>query len=289
MKKLLLIIFFLYLTSVFSFADNPKLKLECRMLEGDIPTDIFFERDLNQSFLYKILKNNAKEIEFTYTHLTDSKNNYLFNKETNILIVPAVDDGGNQTTLKAKCNDPILKQKVFTQSDENLSWKIRSKFIKPECLTNHVGNYLYLWESFDNYEEFYSKYMGVKGNVDEWKDKNFKKFVNNIGLYLNKEVPLNHKINPSWSDTKKISLTKNLSNCLSETPSNKHRLDGWNYSYKIVEDINLNEAKKLAPNIDQEFISIKSLKTNDNSMAIFGILSFHNDLIMVPLKILNTW
>ena len=60
-------------------------------------------------------------------------------------------------------------------------------------------------------------------------------------------------------------------------------------SEEIVEDINLNEAKKLAPNINQDFISIKSLKTNDNSMAIFGILNFQNNLIMVPLKILNTW
>jgi len=174
-------------------------------------------------------------------------------------------------------------------ADQHLSWKINNKFIKPECLTNNNNNYLYLWESFDNYQEFYSNYMGVDDDINVMEDKNFHNFVTNIGLYLNKEVPLNHEIDPGWFNKKKISLTKNLSECFSETPSNKHRLDGWDYSYTIVKDINLNKANKLAPNIDQEFISIKSLKTNDNSMAIFGILSFQNNLIMVPLKILNTW
>ena len=53
------------------------------------------------------------------------------------------------------------------------------------------------------------------------------------------------------------------------------------------EDIDLKQAKSLAPNINLEFISIKSLLTDDNSKAIFGILYFENNLIMVPLKILN--
>ena len=177
----------------------------------------------------------------------------------------------------------------FAFADINLAWKIDGKFIKPECLTNNNNNHLFLWESFDNYQEFYGKYMGVEGDINVMEDKNFHNFVNNIGLYLNKEVSLNHEIDPGWFNKKKISLTRNLSDCLTDTASNKHNLEGWDYSYTIVKDINLNEAKKLAPNIDQDFISIKSLKTNDNSMAIFGILNFQNNLIMVPLKILNTW
>ena len=54
-------------------------------------------------------------------------------------------------------------------------------------------------------------------------------------------------------------------------------------------DVFLKEAKKLSPNIDQEFLSIKSIRTSSHSMAIFGILNLDNKLIMVPLKILNTW
>ena len=172
-------------------------------------------------------------------------------------------------------------------TDVNLVWKIDGKFIKPECLTNNNNNHLYPWESFDNYQEFYSKYMGVEDDINVIKDKNFHNFVNNIGLYLNKEVPLNHEIDPGWFNKKKISLTRDLKDCLTDTASNTHNLEDWSYSYKIVEDIDLNQAKSLAPNINLEFISIKSLLTNDNSKAIFGILYFENNLIMVPLKILN--
>ena len=172
-------------------------------------------------------------------------------------------------------------------TDVNLVWKIDGKFIKPECLTNNNNNHLYPWESFDNYQEFYSKYMGVEDDINVIEDKNFHNFVNNIGLYLNKEVPLNHEIDPGWFNKKKISLTRDLKDCLTDTASNTHNLEGWSYSYKIVEDIDLNQAKSLAPNINLEFISIKSLLTDDNSKAIFGILYFENNLIMVPLKILN--
>ena len=40
------------------------------MLDGDVETDIFFERDLNQSFLFKILEYTEKEIRYTYTTVT---------------------------------------------------------------------------------------------------------------------------------------------------------------------------------------------------------------------------
>ena len=59
--------------------------------------------------------------------------------------------------------------------------------------------------------------------------------------------------------------------------------------YTVVENIDLKEAKTLAPNINQDFISIKSIITSGNTSAIFGILDVEGKLIMVPLKILNTW
>ena len=173
------------------------------------------------------------------------------------------------------------------------AWKIRDKFIKPECLAYDTSNDLYLWDSFDNYQEYYEKYIGVK-DFDPFEDENFKKFVSNIGLYLNKEIPLNDKFAPSWNGDLNnnegvLSITMQVDDCLVDEPLTKIKLDGFSYSYTVVDNIDLKEAKKLAPNIDQEFLSIKSIKTSSHSMAIFGILNLDNKLIMVPLKILNTW
>ena len=80
-----------------------------------------------------------------------------------------------------------------------------------------------------------------------------------------------------------------VADCLSDEPITEIEVDGRDYSYTVVENINLKEAKTLAPNINQDFISIKSIITSGNTSAIFGILDVEGKLIMVPLKILNTW
>ena len=173
------------------------------------------------------------------------------------------------------------------------AWKIKDQYINPNCLATDTSNNLYLWDSFDNYEEYYKKYIGVK-DFDSFEDENFKQFVNNVGLYLNKEIPLNDKFAPSWNgdwnnNEGVLSITMQVDDCLTDEPLTKIKLDGFSYSYTVVDNIDLKEAKKLAPNIKQEFLSIKSIKTSSHSMAIFGILNLDNKLIMVPLKILNTW
>ena len=173
------------------------------------------------------------------------------------------------------------------------AWKIKDQYINPNCLATDTSNNLYLWDSFDNNEEYYKKYIGVK-DFDSFEDENFKQFVNNVGLYLNKEIPLNDKFAPSWNgdwnnNEGVLSITMQVDDCLTDEPLTKIKLDGFNYSYTVVDNIDLKEAKKLAPNIKQEFLSIKSIKTSNHSMAIFGILNLDNKLIMVPLKILNTW
>ena len=176
---------------------------------------------------------------------------------------------------------------------EDIAWKIKDKYMKPECLANDTANDLYLWESFDNYQEYYEKYIGIK-DFDQWKDEKFKQFVYNIGLYLNKEIPLNDKFAPTWNGDWNnnegiLSITMQVADCLSDEPITKIEVDGRDYSYTVVENINLKEAKTLAPNINQDFISIKSIITSGNTSAIFGILDVEGKLIMVPLKILNTW
>ena len=176
---------------------------------------------------------------------------------------------------------------------EDNAWKIKDKYMKPECLANDTANDLYLWESFDNYQEYYEKYIGIK-DFDQWKDEKFKQFVYNIGLYLNKEIPLNDKFAPTWNgdwnnNESILSITMQVADCLSDEPITKIEVDGHDYSYTVVENIDLKEAKTLAPNINQDFISIKSIITSGNTSAIFGILDVEGKLIMVPLKILNTW
>ena len=176
---------------------------------------------------------------------------------------------------------------------EDIAWKIKDKYMKPECLANDTANDLYLWESFDNYQEYYEKYIGIK-DFDQWKDEKFKQFVYNIGLYLNKEIPLNDKFAPTWNgdwnnNESILSITMQVADCLSDEPITEIEVDGRDYSYTVVENINLKEAKTLAPNINQDFISIKSIITSGNTSAIFGILDVEGKLIMVPLRILNTW
>ena len=176
---------------------------------------------------------------------------------------------------------------------EDIAWKIKDKYMKPECLADDTANDLYLWESFDNYQEYYEKYIGIK-DFDQWKDEKFKQFVYNIGLYLNKEIPLNDKFAPTWNgdwnnNESILSITMQVADCLSDEPITKIEVDGYDYSYTVVENIDLKEAKTLAPNINQDFISIKSIITSGNTSAIFGILDVEGKLIMVPLKILNTW
>ena len=176
---------------------------------------------------------------------------------------------------------------------EDIAWKIKDKYMKPECLANDTANDLYLWQSFDNYQEYYEKYIGIK-DFDQWKDEKFKQFVYNIGLYLNKEIPLNDKFAPTWNgdwnnNESILSITMQVADCLSDDPITKIEVDGYDYSYTVVENIDLKEAKTLAPNINQDFISIKSIITSGHNSAIFGILDVEGKLIMVPLKILNTW
>ena len=176
---------------------------------------------------------------------------------------------------------------------EDIAWKIKDKYMKPECLADHRANDLYLWEDFDNYQEYYEKYIGIK-DFDQWKDEKFKQFVYNIGLYLNKEIPLNDKFAPTWNgdwnnNEDILSITMQVADCLGDEPITKIILGGHAYSYTVVENIDLKEAKILAPNINQDFISIKSIITSRNTSATFGILDVEGKLIMVPLKILNTW
>ena len=184
-----------------------------------------------------------------------------------------------------------IKRKVL-ESDINNAWNIDGKFIKPECFENNLME----WMSSDNYEEYYTKYLG-KETEDSFKDKEFRSFVNSIGLYFGKEVPLNDLFNTSWDS--KISLTLDLKDCLIPDPeisiqTNKDEDDSENYiSYEILKNYDLNQAKTLAPNLNEEFISIKKIRTkfdSNSSMGVtysivtYGIIKKDSKLLMIPLE-----
>ena len=183
------------------------------------------------------------------------------------------------------------------ESNSDTAWEVEGKFIIPEC-------FITLWISGDNYEEFFDKYKIESTHLN---NEGFNKFTQNIGLYLNKEVPLNHIILPDWQYTPYgISLTKNLNNCLSEKPENKiynitysYFDDGEEYTseseigYEVLETLDINIAKKLAPNIKTKFDSIKKIRVADwggGSMGhtfltvTYGLLEIDGRKLILPLK-----
>ena len=181
-----------------------------------------------------------------------------------------------------------IKRKVLeTNSDK--AWNINGKFIKPECFENN----LYEWMSSDNYQEYYDNYILEIDNHME--NANFRKFVNSIGLYLGKEVPLNHIISTSWDS--KISLTLDLKDCLISNPEISVQIkddDTENYiSYEILKNYDLNQSKLLAPNLNEKFVSIKEIRTKfdgnyssgvDYIIVTYGVLEKEGKYLMVPLR-----
>ena len=147
MKKLLLTLFISLLFSNTSFADDSDLVLNCRILEGDVKTDIFFTNDLNDS-LFKVLKNNKKEIVFKYNN--SSETIYVLNRDTKILTTS--DGKGNLSINKSICDGEVAPKRVVEESNKDVAWKVDGKFIIPECFD-------YIWVSGDRYETFYDEYF----------------------------------------------------------------------------------------------------------------------------------
>ena len=83
----------------------------------------------------------------------------------------------------------LAGEREVLKSNETEAWKVDGKFIVPECL-------IYEWYSGDNYEEFYETYFQKDADHGDLK---FRNFIENIGLFLNKEVPLRDLIKTGWS------------------------------------------------------------------------------------------
>ena len=182
-----------------------------------------------------------------------------------------------------------LKVTYIAPVGSNIVWEVDGKYILPECFE-------YEWLSSDNFKKFYSVYI----NKDyKYLSEEFTHFSDNVGKYLNKEVPLNDTIEIGWKDPVTISMTKNLQNCLSTKPIagiKKTYKDGRGHSlieYRVVEDMNLDDGKELAPNINERFHSIKKIEIIDytgGSMGaiyrtiIYGVLEIKKNKVLLQLK-----
>ena len=145
-------------------------------------------------------------------------------------------------------------ERKVTGSSPQDAWKVDGKSIVPECL-------MYELYSGDIYELFYETYFKKEAKHS---DLGFRYFIENIGLFLNKKVPLNHSIK-GWDPGEEISLTKNVSDCVSDTPETyvSGLYVGVQTGYKVIKSIDVKEGKDLAPNIKEEFISIKLIERSN--------------------------
>ena len=174
-------------------------------------------------------------------------------------------------------------EREVLESNAQDAWKVDGKFIVPECL-------IYEWYSGDNYEKFYETYFKKEAKHS---DLGFRYFIENIGLFLNKKVPLNHSIKGWDVGPKEISLTKNVSDCVSDTPETyvSGLYVGVQTGYKVIKSIDVKEGKELAPNIKEEFISIKLIERSNRpgSMGtrwhynIYGIINLNGEKVILPL------
>ena len=187
----------------------------------------------------------------------------------------------------AKNNQEIRK---VLESKTSEAWKVDGKFIKPECFIEE-------WVSGDNYETFFDKYIGKSENSYRKQKNVYKKFVEEIGNYLNKEVPINDIIKTGWSSAAQISLTTKIKDCLSDKAETyvEYNNDGSRYTikYKVTKSFDPSIGKELAPNFSQNFESVKQISLEfwgGGSMSaipnpiVYGVINFEGEKILLPLR-----
>ena len=176
------------------------------------------------------------------------------------------------------------------ESNIEVAWKVDGKFIIPECFN-------YIRMSGDYYETYYDEYF-EKPEGSYWDDPKFVKFTENVGMYLNKEVPLNHSINPGWDGVPEISLTRQLEGCLSQKPETAIRFSDEfgtvnTVEYKVMHNFDRYFAKELAPYIDEKFESVKQVEIVEwgggsippqTHMVVFGVLELEGKKVLLPLR-----
>ena len=164
-------------------------------------------------------------------------------------------------------------------------WKINNKYLTPNC-------FVYLLYSGDNYELFFENYFKKESDYDS---PEFNDFINNIGNYINKEVPLEDVIETGWNALPQISLTTYLDSCLSKEPKTMiegEYVDTYFY-YKVIEALPVSLSSTLAPYLDKNFEEIKLVKYSHrlgtmgerHKFIIYGIVQLKNGKkVILPLR-----
>ena len=189
-------------------------------------------------------------------------------------------------------------KRIVEKVDEKIAWDVDGKFIMPECFE-------YSWLSGDNYELFFETYISKDRRIYLNDDdvfvvnQEYVEFTDNIGKYLNKEVPLNHEVKTGWEGVPTISLTKNLKNCLENKPVTRVRYrnkkgNTWEFiDYKILRTLDIKAGKELAPNINKEFESIREIEITswaggfrgyDIYIFTYGVLELNGEKLLLQLN-----
>tara|TARA_B110000503_G_scaffold115838_1_gene174464 strand:- start:93 stop:1040 length:948 start_codon:yes stop_codon:yes gene_type:complete len=308
MRKILSILFLFTLWFINPAKADLIPKLICNTTLANGEPGKVFVRDLRKSESYDVLQISKSLISFSY----QTKNYFVnaeYNRDNKILDLEAFEDK-EKKVLSAKqssnCEEEIERiisederSREVRESNVDNAWKVDGKYIKPECF--HVIRF-----GDGGGAEWYKKYFNEYFGEPEGRHTDNPTFVNfivEVGKYLNKEVPLNHKIKTGWDGhdwigqyfPAEISITRTLEECLSEKPETKVKYTNWGgtLEYKTIKSLDVEMGKVLAPHIKKNFESIKQVEILDwgggslsaqDHVNIYGILELEGKKFILPLK-----
>ena len=168
----------------------------------------------------------------------------------------------------------LISSIIYANENKYKPWLYNNIKISEKCF-----NHLYPTVSGDWYESYYDHYIN---KLDKhWGDPKFELFVNTIGNYLAKEIPLGDKYNSSWDE--EMSLTRYLNDCN----------DGDEFKYQVISELPLFFCDNFAPNVEKKCLSIVLIKHYSKnklklfSMTVYGLYNINNQLMILPLRNLN--
>jgi len=197
-----------------------------------------------------------------------------------------VEENKDEPSKNKYKNKPLTIMHINASFAETpTAWKIDDKYLTPEC-------FVYKWYSGDQYEMFFETYFKKKADYDS---PEFNDFRNNIGNYINKEVPLEDVIETGWYALPQISVTTYLDSCLSKEPKTKIKgeYEGKYFYYNVIEALPISLGLTLAPHLDKDFEEIKLVKYSyrlgsmgeRHTFIIYGIVQLKNGKkVILPLR-----